>query len=113
MATEATFTQSELREQFVRRLAELGHRVEDFEHDLREPLDADFAEQAVQMESSEVTAALEHSAIAEAEQIKAAIERIDAGKYGECAHCGEDINPKRLAAMPYAADCMDCAARNE
>jgi RNA polymerase-binding transcription factor DksA len=84
--------------------------VDDLEHDLREPLDADFAEQATQMEGSEVTSALENSAILEAEQIKAAIERIDAGSYGECVNCGNKINPERLRVRRYATKCIDCAA---
>ncbi len=100
----------QLRQDLVRRLEELGHRVDDLEHDLREPLDADFAEQATQMEGSEVTSALENSAILEAEQIKAAIERIDAGNYGECVNCGNQINPERLRVRRYATKCIDCAA---
>jgi RNA polymerase-binding transcription factor DksA len=100
----------QLRQDLVERLAELGHRVEEFEHDLREPLEADFAEQATQMETSEVTSALEHTAILQAQQIKSAIERIDAGSYGECANCGNAINPERLRVRPYATKCVDCAA---
>ena len=65
--------QAELRKDLVARLVELGHRVDEFEDEMRAPLEADFAEQATQMEGAEVTAELEHAAIAEAEQIKAAI----------------------------------------
>jgi RNA polymerase-binding transcription factor DksA len=99
-----------LRKDLVARLAELGQKVEEFEDALREPLEADFAEQATQMESAEVTADLEHAALVEAEQIKAAVDRIDNGTYGECAHCGKAINPKRLEALPYAIDCIECAS---
>jgi DnaK suppressor protein len=99
-----------LRETLVARLEELGHRVDDLESGLREPLEADFAEQATQMEGAEVTSALEQTAIVEAQRIKAAIERIDAGSYGECAKCGNEINPERLAALPYATECVNCAA---
>ena len=102
--------QTKLRRDLVARLAELGHRVDEFEGDLRAPLEADFAEQATQTEGAEVTAELEHAALAEAEQIKAAVGRLDAGSYGECADCGGPINPKRLAALPYATECMECVA---
>lgn len=102
--------QEELRHDLVARLAELGHRVDEFEDDLRAPLEADFAEQATQTEGAEVTAELEHAAIAEAEQIKAAVGRLDAGSYGECVNCGGKINPKRLEALPYATLCMECAS---
>lgn len=103
--------QAELRKDLVARLVELGHRVDEFEDEMRAPLEADFAEQATQMEGAEVTAELEHAAIAEAEQIKAAIGRIDAGSYGDCANCGNPINPERLEALPYATTCMVCASR--
>ena len=101
---------TQLRQSLVARLGELGHRVHDYEGVLREPLDADFAEQAAQMEGDEVTANLEHAAILEAEQIKAAVRRIDADSYGKCESCGSEINSKRLQALPYATDCIDCAS---
>ncbi len=102
---------TQLRQSLVARLEELGHRVHDCEDILREPLDANFAEQAAQMESDEVTADLEHAAILEAERIKVAVSRIDAGSYGECESCGSEINPKRLQALPYATECIDCASK--
>ena len=102
---------AQLRQNLVARLEELGHRVHDFESDLREPLDPDFAEQATQMEGDEVTTELEHKAIMEAVQIKAAIGRIDTGSYGECVSCGNGINSKRLQALPYATECIDCVSK--
>jgi RNA polymerase-binding transcription factor DksA len=102
---------TQLRQNLVARLGELGRRVHDYECVLREPLDADFAEQAAQMEGDEATADLEQAAILEAEQIKVAVSRIDAGSYGECESCGSKINPKRLQALPYATDCIDCASK--
>ena len=102
---------TQLRQSLVARLEELGHLVHDYEGVLREPLDADFAEQAAQMEGDEVTASLEHAAILEAEQIKTAIRRIDADSYGKCESCGGRIKPKRLQALPYATDCIDCASK--
>jgi DnaK suppressor protein len=46
-------------------------------------------------------------------QIDAAIERIDAGEYGICRDCGQEIDPRRLAALPYAVLCTECATRRE
>ena len=46
-------------------------------------------------------------------QIDAAIARIDAGEYGICSDCGQDIDPRRLAALPYAVLCTECASRRE
>ena len=46
-------------------------------------------------------------------QARAALERLDAGDYGECASCGEDIPAARLEATPEAAFCLDCQSRRE
>jgi DnaK suppressor protein len=41
-------------------------------------------------------------------EIDAALERIEAGTYGECANCGAEIPAERLEALPYATLCIDC-----
>lgn len=40
--------------------------------------------------------------------IDEALMRIDDGEYGPCQNCEKDINPKRLAAIPWARFCLDC-----
>ncbi len=45
--------------------------------------------------------------------IDAALARMGGGEYGICADCGSDIDPKRLAALPFALLCTDCASRRE
>lgn len=46
-------------------------------------------------------------------QIDAAIARIDADEYGICRECEQEIDPRRLKALPYALLCTDCATREE
>jgi DnaK suppressor protein len=41
-------------------------------------------------------------------QIRRALGRINDGSYGVCLHCDEDISPKRVAAVPWAAYCIKC-----
>jgi DnaK suppressor protein len=41
-------------------------------------------------------------------QIKRALVRIADGSYGVCLHCEEDISPKRVNAVPWAAFCIKC-----
>ncbi len=91
------------------RLAQLSERVERLNEDLRQPLDADFAEQATNMEAAEANEALEDAGRAEIVQIRAALERIEDGTYGVCVTCGEDIAPARLEALPFAMQCIECA----
>jgi DnaK suppressor protein len=38
----------------------------------------------------------------------AALRRIDEGSFGTCQECDEDIHAKRLAAVPWAAFCIQC-----
>jgi DnaK suppressor protein len=45
--------------------------------------------------------------------IDAAIARVDAGEYGVCRDCETEIDPRRLAALPYALLCTECAQRRE
>lgn len=41
-------------------------------------------------------------------EVRTALRRIAAGTFGICADCGENINPKRLAAVPWASACIVC-----
>jgi DnaK suppressor protein len=41
-------------------------------------------------------------------QVRNALTRIAHGTYGDCLHCDAQINPKRLAAAPWAAYCIGC-----
>ena len=48
--------------------------------------------------------------------VKLALRRIEDGSYGICMHCEEDINPKRVQAVPWAPYCIRCqeaADRNQ
>jgi DnaK suppressor protein len=49
----------------------------------------------------------------ELQQIDAAIARLDGGEYGLCNDCGQEIDPRRLQALPYALLCTECATRRE
>jgi DnaK suppressor protein len=41
-------------------------------------------------------------------QIRRALARIADGSFGVCMHCEEDISPKRMNAVPWAAYCIKC-----
>ena len=40
--------------------------------------------------------------------IDEALLRIEDDEYGVCQNCEKEINPKRLAAIPWARYCLDC-----
>jgi DnaK suppressor protein len=45
--------------------------------------------------------------------IEAALERIEAGDYGDCEECGTKIPKTRLEAIPYTSLCVKCASKME
>jgi DnaK suppressor protein len=40
--------------------------------------------------------------------VRLALRRIGDGSFGTCLHCEEEISPKRVAAVPWAANCIQC-----
>lgn len=57
--------------------------------------------------------ALDARESAELDQIEAALQRIEAGTYGQCVDCGVQIPTARLHAAPEAARCVPCQAKTE
>jgi DnaK suppressor protein len=41
-------------------------------------------------------------------EVRSALIRVDAGTYGICSDCQEDIGIKRLTAVPWTASCIVC-----
>ncbi len=42
-----------------------------------------------------------------------ALKRIREGAYGDCAVCGEEVQQKRLDAVPWARHCISCQEKKE
>jgi RNA polymerase-binding transcription factor DksA len=91
------------------RLKALGLEVARLEAESSQPLEADWEEQANQIEDMETSQGLEAFRMDEARGIRAALRRMDEGTYGTCANCGAEIAPARLAALPTATLCINCA----
>jgi DnaK suppressor protein len=45
--------------------------------------------------------------------IDQALKRIKDGSYGVCANCEEEVQQKRLDAVPWAKYCIDCQEKQE
>jgi DnaK suppressor protein len=41
-------------------------------------------------------------------EVRAALRRIEAGTFGICVECDGKVTPKRLAALPWTASCINC-----
>lgn len=67
-------------------------------------------EEGAQTEHEQYTLArLTENQRRELAQVDAAIARVDSGEYGICRDCDQEIDPRRLAALPYALLCTECA----
>lgn len=101
----------EVRNSLIEMLEDLDDRLGKITHDVKEPLDKDFEEQATQTENNEVLDSLGNAARTEIALVKQAIARIDKGEYGLCQVCGQPIGKERLKIVPYSSMCIKCASQ--
>jgi len=47
------------------------------------------------------------------QMVETSLQRIREGTFGECAACGNEINPKRLEAVPWTRHCIQCQEKLE
>ena len=47
------------------------------------------------------------------QMVEGALVSIREGSFGECISCGEEINPKRLEAVPWTRHCIACQEKLE
>ena len=97
-----------VKRELEKRLKALDAKFDQIEDDLHVAHDPDWAEQATERAGEEVLEALKNSVLMEATKVRAALQRIANGTYGECVTCGEEIDEKRLKAVPYATKCIKC-----
>jgi DnaK suppressor protein len=46
-------------------------------------------------------------------EVREALRRLDEGSFGICAGCERQIDPRRLAAVPWASSCVACQEAEE
>ncbi|MEZ5362756.1 MAG: TraR/DksA family transcriptional regulator [Bryobacterales bacterium] len=95
------------REQLLTKLAELtgnSPRLDEYLGDWsNDPMDQVQSRADMDMAVSFVNTGFETK-----RAIKKALARLDAGDYGICEDCEEEINPKRLEAIPWTTMCVNC-----
>ena len=47
------------------------------------------------------------------QRVEEALARIREGAFGECVSCGNEVNPKRLEAVPWTRYCIACQEKVE
>ncbi len=70
------------------------------------PDESDFASSVV---NQAVSTSLRDQNVLELKRIEEALERLDAASYFECDECGDNIEEKRLEALPTTKFCISCA----
>lgn len=91
-----------LKEEYSTRIA----KIEDHIHNPQDDLGEHWDDQAISMRDNEMRKQLLREAQQGLSHVNVALARIESGHYGECAECGEEIEEKRLQALPYATLCM-------
>ena len=99
--------------QLEQRLQELDRRLHSIDAELEGHHNRDAEDHATEVEGDEVLEGIGNAGMTEIRMIKAALDRIDEGTYGECLRCGEEISQERLDVLPYAPLCRNCAREVE
>ena len=101
----------EERATYTRQAKSLRDEADKLAEDM-EPGDVQFDEESGEGDTVNVERerdlALSAQALAEVVAIDEALAKIEAGTYGVCDKCGEQIPKERLKALPHAALCVRC-----
>lgn len=107
-------------EQFKKKLlqkqGELLQAVSRNEQDGRtadEEATQDVADKAINSYTKEFLFHLSNSDRNLLQMVDEALRRIREGGYGQCLSCGNEMNPKRLEAVPWARYCIACQEKVE
>jgi DnaK suppressor protein len=73
----------------------------------------DIADKAANSYTKEFLFSLSNTEREMLNQVDEALARIDDRRYGVCASCEEDMNLKRLEAVPWARLCISCQEKQE
>jgi len=104
---------SEFRDRLIARRSELLELV-DSSADSRKPVELDQTRvgrlsRMDALQSQAMSLAAERRRKAELLRIEASLKRIEAGDYGYCVTCGEQIPLRRLELDPTLPTCVHCA----
>jgi DnaK suppressor protein len=96
------------KERLLAKEQELLANIARLDDDARQSRSAEVEDSIDQVTSSELKAAAFAVSTVEArtlEQVRAALQRIRDGSYGQCIDCGRRIEPARLEAVPWTPYC--------
>jgi DnaK suppressor protein len=102
-----------LREELEQRLAKLlGRRLAGQPvHAINPEDNKNEADQVARLMEQNAAISLCNQTTHQLREIRAALARMNAGTYGRCSNCGEEIGRRRLTANPSAELCLRCQNR--
>ena len=106
-APDLTASRAALKAERDRLLAELGEPIES-------PGQMTYGSQAAaatHVFEQQRDLALRDRSRMELHRVESALRALDQGTYGTCETCGKPIAPERLEAIPWSAECIDCARK--
>lgn len=111
-----------------KKLEQFKKRLEDRQHELRRAVNrtaqdgreadvdaaaADIADRAASSYTKEFLFHQSNNDRQLLQMVEGALARMREGNFGQCISCGEDINPKRLEAVPWTRFCIECQEKME
>ena len=81
--------------------------------DVVTPISGKVYTQAARSTEADIELALVQMRAATLARIDESLARLHAGKYGQCVDCHDEIEERRLRALPFASLCRDCQAEAE
>ena len=103
---------SDIRKRLLKMQAELQERLNRVQSENRREVDEGDDSNAQLWEASEIHDGLDDEAVTVLRDVDRALAALDDGSYGVCRTCGKPIDPKRLAALPYAQRCVVCTDKH-
>ena len=102
---------SEYRDALLKRRSEILGRLQNLESGWEQlgGREIELQEEAQKLSITEIYDRLDDRAVAEIKEIDLALSKLAAGEYRFCETCGEEIDKRRLQALPTARQCVACA----
>jgi DnaK suppressor protein len=91
----------------------LVERTEDYGREADDDVSQDPADKASNSYTKELLFSQSTNERNTLKMIEDALARLGDGDFGDCQNCGQEIQPKRLDAIPWAAYCIRCQELQE
>lgn len=111
---------TELKRLLEERRREILAQVQDRENARRAEISGDQKgaaddddEGVVEDEPTDIDIAIHNMKLETLHRIEEALVRLEAGQFGDCSECGDEISVRRLRALPFTLLCKDCDEERE